>query len=331
MKAVVYTEFGSPDVLHVSGVEKPTPKDNEVLVRVHATTVNFGDLIARNMSAWSPARFTMPFLFYVPTRFAFGLRRPTKSILGSEYAGVIEGVGKDVTRFKAGDKVFGYRGQTMGTYAEYITAPEDSPIAPMPSNMTFEEAASIPYGAITALNLLKKANIQPGQKVLINGASGSIGSAAMQLAKHYGAEVTGVAGSKRIPMLEALGADKTIDYTREDFTARGEQYDLILDVIRKSSFEKAKRALTPNGIYMLASFKMKQVFQMLRTRFTGGKQVICALAFDKPGDLDVIKELIEAGALKSAVDRSFPLEQAAAAHRYVESGDRTGSVVLAVA
>ncbi len=260
----------------------------------------------------------------------FGFRKPKINILGSEFAGEIESAGKDVKRFQAGDQVFGYLGQRMGAYAEYLCMPEDGSVAIKPANMTYEEAAAVPYGAIMAMSLLRKVNIQSGQKVLINGASGGIGSAAVQLARYYGAEVTGVCGTPRLEFVKSLGADKVIDYTKEDFTQNGETYDLIFDILGKSSFSRCKNSLKQNGIYLLASFKMKQLFQMLWTTMTGSKKVICAMASEKSEDLVSIKELIEAGKFKSIIDKCYPLEQAAEAHRYVESGHKKGQVVITV-
>ena len=216
----------------------------------------------------------------------------------------------------------------MGAYAEYLCMPEDGLVAIKPTNMTYEEAATTPYGALTALSLLRKANIQRGQKVLINGASGSIGSAAVQLAKYFGAEVTGVCGTPRLEFVKALGADKVLDYTRVDFTKNCETYDLIFDIVGKSSFSSCKNSLKQNGIYLLASFKVKQLFQMLWTSITPGKKVICTLSSENPQDLNFIKELIEGGKIKSVIDRCYLLEQTAEAHRYVEKGYKTGSVII---
>jgi len=331
MKAIVYTEYGSSDVLQLKEVAKPTPEDNEVLIRIYATTVNFGDLMARNFKAISPRKFNMPLLFWLPARLAFGFSKPRKNILGSEFAGEVEAVGAAVTRFKPGDQVFGYRGQSMGAYAEYLCMPEDGVLAIKPANMTYEEAATVPYGALTALSLLRKVNIQRGQKVLINGASGGIGAAAVQLAKYFGAEVTGVCGTPRVGFVKALGADKVIDYTKEDFTRNGETYDLIFDILGKSSFSRCKRSLKQNGIYLLASFKMRQLFQMLWTSMIGGQKVICALSSEKPEDLIFIKELVEAGKIKASIDKCYPLEQTAEAHRYIEAGLKKGNVVITVA
>ncbi len=329
MKAIVYTEFGPPEVLQFKEVEKPVPEDNEILIRIYATPVKYGDTSTRNFKKISPRKFTMPFPFWLYTKIYFGFRKPKITTLGSEFAGEIESVGKDVKLFREGDQVFGYRGQSMGAYAEYLCMPEDGEVAIKPANMTYEEAAAVPGGAIIALNLLRKVNIQSGQKVLINGASGGIGSAAVQLAKYYGAEVTGICGTPRLEFVKALGADKVIDYTKEDFTQSGETYDLIFDILGKSSFSRCKSSLKQNGRYLLASFKIRQLFQMLWTSMIGGKKVICALATNT-GDLPYIKELIEAGKIKAVIDRRYPLEQTAEAHRYVETGQKKGDVVITV-
>ncbi len=331
MKAIVFEKYGSPDVLELKEVEKPTPKDDEILVKVQATTVNYGDLIARNFKNVSPREFNMPLFFWLPTRVAFGLNKPKNPILGSEFAGEIEAVGQDVRQFKKGDPVFGYSGQRMGAYAEYLCMPEAGSVALKPVNMSFEEATAVPYGAIMALNLLKKANLQSGQKVLINGASGAIGSAAVQLAKYYGAEVTGVCSTPRLAYVKALGADKVIDYTQADFTQNGETYDLVFDILGKHSFSRCKRVLKENGRYLLASFKTKQLMQMLWTSMVGSQKVICALSTEKAEDIRFIKELVEAGQFKSILDRCYPLDQAAEAHRYVESGLKQGNVIITVA
>lgn len=328
MKAIIYTEYGLPEVLQLKEVEKPTPKDNEILIKIYATSINYGDLIARNFRAITPSKFNMPFIFWLPARIAFGWNTPKIKTLGSQLAGQIEAVGKDVQSFKGGDQVFAYRGAAMGANAEYICMPENGLVVLKPTNMSYEEAATVPYGALTALNLLRVANIQPGQKVLINGASGGIGSAAVQLAKHFGAEVTGVCGTPRVEFVKALGADKVIDYTKEDFTQNGQTYDLIFDILGKSSFARCKNSLKENGRYLLASFKMKQLWQMLWTSITGGKRVICALSGEKRKDLLLIKELIEAGKIKAIIDRRYPLEQVTEAHRYLETGDKKGQVVI---
>ena len=330
MKAIVYTKYGPPEVLHLEEVTKPAPKDNEILIQIYATSVNYGDIMARNFGGISPRKFNMPFFFWIFAKIAFGFRKPRIKILGSEFAGKIESLGNDVKSFKQGDQVFGYLGQSMGAYAEHLCMPEDGCVAIKPANMTYEEATVVPYGAIMALNLLRKVNIQPGQKVLVNGASGGIGSAAVQLAKYFGAEVTGVCSTLRLELVKSLGADKVIDYTKEDFTQSGETYDLIFDILGKSSFSRCKMSLKQNGCYLLPSFKMRQLFQMLWTSMIGSKKVICALAIDKQEDLIFIKELIEAGKIKSVIDRRYPLQQTAEAHRYIEKGQRKASVVITV-
>ena len=331
MKAIVHTEYGPPEVLHLREVAKPTPKENDVLVSVRTTTVNYGDTTARNFKAITPREFNMPFPLWLPARMTFGFSKPRQGILGSEFAGEIEAVGKDVTRFKKGDQVFGYVGQRMGAYAEYLCVPEDGTMAIKPANMTYEEAATVPYGGIMALSLLRKANIQPGQKVLINGASGGIGSAAVQLATaHFGADVTGVCSTPRLAYVKSLGATKAIDYTQEDFAQSGETYDLIFDILGKRSYPQVRDSLTENGCYLLASFKTKHLLQMLRTSLAGSKKVICAMASERAEDLVFLKELAAAGKIKAIIDQRYPLEQAAEAHRYVEAGHKQGHVVITV-
>jgi NADPH:quinone reductase-like Zn-dependent oxidoreductase len=287
-------------------------------------------LLARNFKNVSRRAFNMPLPLLLLSRMVFGFSKPKVNILGSEFAGVVEAVGAQVTRFRPGDAVFGYRAQNMGAYAEYVCMPESGMLALKPAQMTFEEAATVPYGALTALALLRKVNLQPGQKVLINGASGSIGAAAVQLAKVYGAEVTGVCGTPRLGFVRALGADKVIDYTKEDFARSGKTYDVIVDILGKTSFGRGRKALKPNGRYLFVSFKMKQLLQMLWTKIAGGQKVICALSSEKPDDLTFIKGLIEAEQYKAIVDRRYPMTQAAEAHCYIEQGHKKGSVVIKV-
>ncbi len=331
MKAIIYTEYGSPDVLKLKNIDKPIPEVNEILIQIHATSVGYGDLTARNFGNIPPSKFNMPLVFWLPARLFFGLRKPKINILGSEFAGVVEAIGKEVTRFKPGDSVFGYLGQSMGANAEYLCIPESKVVTIKPDNLTFEEAACIPYGGIMALNLLRKGNIKPGHKILINGASGGIGSAVVQIAKnHYGAEVTGVCGTPRLDYVKSLGADKVIDYTKEDFTQNGETYNLIFDILGKSSFSKCKNSLKENGIHLFASFKIRQLFQMLWTSLYGSKKVVCAMAPEKTEDLKFVKKLIEAGKIRPIIDRQFTLDQAAEAHRYVETGNKKGQVVIVI-
>lgn len=331
MKAIVYTEYGEPDVLKIQEVEKPYPKGNEVLIRIRAVSVNYGDIIARNFKNISTQEFNMPLLFWILARFGFGLNNPKRKILGNTFAGQIETIGNDVKQFREGEQVFGYIGEKMGGYAEYLCMPENGIIAVKPSNMTYEEASIIPYGTIMALNLLKKANIQKGQKVLIIGASGGIGSAAVQLAKHhFDTEVTGVCGTPGLEFVKALGADKVIDYTKEDSIQFEETYDIIFDILGKGSFSQYKKSLKETGVYLLSSFKSKKLLQMLWTSIKGGKKVVCAIATPETEDLIFIKKLVEEGKIKSVIDKCFPLEQTAEAHKYYETGNKRGNIVIKV-
>ncbi|HSW29510.1 MAG TPA: NAD(P)-dependent alcohol dehydrogenase [Longimicrobiales bacterium] len=331
MRAAVLTEFGPPDVLKLREVAKPRPGDGDVLIRVHATSVNFGDTLARNLAAISPRRFHMPLLFWILARISFGIRRPRIRILGSEFAGQVEAAGRAVTRFRKGDPVFGFRGPRMGAYAEYLCMPEDGVLATKPRNMTYEQAAAVPYGAVMALGLLRRAQVGPGTKVLVVGASGGIGTAVLQLARyHFGAEVAGVCGTARLEYIKSLGAHPAIDYTQEDFVDRAESYDVIIDILGKTSFRRCRRVLKPGGRLIFVSFKTKQILQALWTAVVGDKKAICALVTEKPEDLALVRTLVEAGKLTPVVDRSYPLGQADEAHRYAESGARTGSVVIAV-
>ena len=330
MKAIVFTEFGPPEVLQLKEVAKPIPRDNQLLIKVHATPVNFADMLIRNFKSISPRKFNMPFLFWLFGKFYFGFKKPRINILGSEFSGEIESVGQNVRKFKKDEEVFGYCGPSMGAYCEYICMNENGIVAIKPENMSHEEASAVPYGAIMALSLIRKIDLQPNQKVLVNGASGGIGPAVVQLAKHFGAEVTGVCGTKRLEFVRSLGADKVIDYTKEDYTNNGETYDFIVDILGKSSFSRCRQSLSTNGQCLFVSFKMKQVFQMLWTSFLSAKKVICVLSNEKQEDLTFIKELIEKGKIKTVIDKSYPLDQAADAHQYVAQGNKQGNVVIKV-
>lgn len=330
MKACVRNEYGPPDVLHIEEVPTPHPQLKELLVRVRASSVNYGDLTARDFSSLGRKDFNMPAALFSIARLSFGWSSPKNPILGSEFSGVVEAVGEGVQRFTVGDEVFGYRGQRMGCYAEYVCIGEDGEVAVKPPSVGFEEAAVVPYGAITALNLLRKVEIADGTRVLIVGASGGIGAAAVQIARVRGARVTGVCGTPRLDFVRELGAEEVIDYTTTDFTAGTARYDLIFDVLGHSSFARARTVLADRGTYLRASFKLRELVQMMWTSRFGAQKVVCALAPEKSGDLPYISELLESGELKAIIDRSFPLAEAATAHRYAEQGRRRGMIAITI-
>jgi len=302
MKAIVATQYGGPEVLQLKEVQKPTPKANEILIKVHATTVTAADFRMRS--------FTVPAAVWIPARLALGITKPKQPIFGSELAGVVEAVGKDVTRYKIGDQVFASTlTENFGGYAEYKCLPEQAMMTIKPTNITYEEAAAIPIGATTALRLLRKGNIQRGQKVLIYGASGSVGTYAIQLAKYFGADVTGVCSTSNIEMVRSLGADHVIDYTKEDFSSRAERYDIIFDTVAKFPKSEYSKVLAPNGKFVtMARLDSKESMD----------------------NLIFIRELIEAGEIKAFIDRRYPLDQMVEAHRYVDTGRKRGNVVIAV-
>lgn len=317
MKAVVYQTYGPPEVLRLQQVAKPAPKANEILIKIHATTVTAGDWRVRKAD---------PFM----VRLFFGLTKPKNPILGHEFAGEVVDTGKDVTRFAKGDLVFGSTGTASGTYAEYLTLPEDGTIANKPDNLSFEEAAAVPVGALTALFFLKQADIQPGQKVLIHGASGSVGTAAVQLAKYFGAEVTGVTSARNAELVKSLGADQVIDYKTTDFSKTGETYDVIMSTVGKASYAQSKKALKPTGIFLTNDGAMGDYFQMLWSSVTGGHKVIAGLTEEGFENFLLIRDLLEQGKFKPVVDRTYSLEEMPEAHRYVETGRKRGNVVVTV-
>lgn len=317
MKAVVYTQYGSPEVLQLKEVEKPTPKDNEILVRVKATAVNSGDWRLRKADPYA-------------VRLFFGFTKPKLGILGSVFSGQIESVGKDVNLFKVGDEVFGHTDMSFGAYAEYMCFPENGSIAVKPANITHEEAAVIPFGGVTALHFIKKAMIKPGQKVLVVGASGAVGSAAVQLAKSLGANVTGVCSTSNVALVKSIGADKVIDYTKEDFTQNGEKYDVIFDTVKAISVSRSLKSLNRFGVMILSAAELPEMLQGLWTSTTSSKKVMAGVISHKPEDIDRLKGLIETGKYKPVIDRTYPLAQIAEAHAYVEKGHKKGNVAIAV-
>jgi NADPH:quinone reductase-like Zn-dependent oxidoreductase len=322
MKAIIQTKYGPPEVLQFKEVDKPNPKDNEVLIKVHAFTVTKYDYWVRSSTA--------PTGFGLLMRIASGIRKPKNPILGTELSGEIEAVGKDVKLFKEGDQVFVDTGMSAGAYVEYICLPEDGAVAIKPANMTYEEAAAIPYGGLTALFFLRRADIQTGQKILIYGASGGVGSYAVQLAKYFGAEVTGVCSTAKLEMVKSLGADKVIDYTKEDFTKSGETYDVIFDTVGKSSVSGCRRSLKKNGFYLLTTFGLPKLVQILWLKMTSNKNVFMGTLKEKAEDLIFLRELVEAGKIKPIIDRTYPMEQIAEAHSYVEKGHAKGKVVITI-
>ena len=328
MKAIVWTKYGSPDGLQLQEVVTPTPRDNEVLIKVHAATASQADTELR--------RLKLPFLFAIPIRLYLGFMKPTRiTILGTEFAGEVVSVGKDVTQYQPGDQVYGYTGLGMGTYAEYLCLAEKpsamaSVMGKRPINIPYEEAAAVPFGGLEALHALRQANIQRGQKVLIVGAGGSIGSYSVQLAKHYGAEVTGVDKAGKLEMLRSIGADHVIDYTQEDFTKNGQKYDVIMDTIGKSQFARSLRSLHENGIYLIANPGLFGGMRMRWLSKRSSKRIIPWTAGYTTKNLLALKELIEFGTIKAIIDRIYPLEQTAEAHKYVETGEKKGNVVITV-
>jgi len=319
MKAAVHTRYGPPDVVRISEVDKPAAKDNEVLVKVHATTVSRTD---------SGLRAAKPFI----NRFFTGLLRPRVTVLGNEFAGAVEAVGRGITFFELGDRVFGYNGTRFGAHAEYVAMPRDGSLATMPAKVTYEEAAPSTEGSHYALSLIRKAKIRSGQDVLVNGATGAIGSAAVQLLKHLGANVTAVCASEHLELVKGLGADRVIDYTAQDFTKDPQTYDVVLDAVGKSSFGRCKRLLKPGGIYLssdLGPLSQNPILALI-TPLVGGKRVMFPIPKDDQEMARYLKGLLESGAFKPVIDRRYRLDQIVEAYTYVETGQKIGNVVISV-
>jgi NADPH:quinone reductase-like Zn-dependent oxidoreductase len=319
MKAIVQDRYGPPEVLELRKIDQPTPKDNQVLVKVHATTANRTD---------SALRAAKPFI----NRFFTGLRRPRVTVLGNEFAGEVEAVGRGVTSFEVGDRVFGYNGTRFGAHAEYVAVPEDGSLATMPANLTFEEAAASTEGSHYALSMIRKAKLRNGQDVLVYGATGAIGSAAVQLLKSMGAKVTAVCDSEHVELVRGLGADRVIDYTAEDFTRDEQTYDVVLDAVGKSSFGRCKRLLKPRGIYLssdLGPLSQNPILALITPLF-GGKKVLFPIPRDNQEMVRYFKELLESGEFRPLIDRRYPLDQIAEAYTYVETGRKIGNVVINV-
>lgn len=317
MKAAVYVQYGAPGVLQVKEMEKPMPKDNEVLVRVRATAVNSGDVRLRKADPFA-------------VRFIFGLMKPKVNILGAVFSGEVESVGKGVKQFKPGDTVFGHTDMRFGSYAEYLCVPEEGSIVPKPAGLSHTEAAAIPFGGLAALHFIKKAEVKPGQKVLVVGASGAVGSAAVQLAKSQGAHVTGVCSAANMDLVRSIGADHVIDYTVEDFTRNGETYDLIFDTVRAISVSRSRRSLNKNGIMILSAAGVSEMLQGLWISLMSSVRVLTGVIRHTTADIDYLRNLIETGKYKPVVDKTYALDQIAEAHAYVERGHKRGNVAIAV-
>jgi len=320
MKAFVYTKYGPPDVLHLKEVEKPTPKDNEVLIKTHATTVTSGDWRVRSLS--------LPVGFGLLGRLVFGVSRPRQPILGTELAGKIESVGKGVSKFKVGDQVFVFSDAGMGCYAEYKCMPEDGAMALKPANLTYEEAAALSFGGTTALDFFRRGKLQSGERVLVNGASGGVGTAAVQLAKHFGADVTGVCSAANVELVRSLGASHVIDYTKEDFTQNGEAYDIIVDTVGTAPFSRSKGSIKEGGRLLMVLGGLPDMLQIPWVSMTSSKKIIAGPAAGRADDLRFLAKLAEAGEFKTVIDRRYPFEQIAEAHRYVDTGRKKGNVVI---
>lgn len=320
MKAITYTNYGPPDVLQIEEVAKPSPKDNEVLIKTRATTVTSGD--------WRVRSLNVPVGFGFISRLIFGVFKPRQPILGTELAGEIESVGKNVKKFKAGDQVFAFSGAAMGCYAEYKCMPENGAVSLKPANLSYGEAAAISFGGTTALDFFKRGKLQSGEKVLINGASGGVGTAAVQLAKHFGAEVTGVCSTTNLELVKSLGANHVIDYTKEDFTDNGMSYDIIVDTAGTAPFSRIKNSLKEGGRLLLVLGGLPDMLQIPWVLMTSNKKIIAGPANERAEDLQFLAKLAELGKFKPVIDRQYPFEQIAEAHSYVDTGRKKGNVVI---
>jgi NADPH:quinone reductase-like Zn-dependent oxidoreductase len=320
MKAVVYERYGPPEVLQLKEVEKPTPKDNEVLIKTHATTVTSGD--------WRVRSLIVPVGFGLIMRLVFGISRPKQPILGTELAGVVESVGKDVSKFKVGDPVFAFSDAAMGCHAEYKCMPEDGAMALKPENLTYDEAAALSFGGTTALDFFRRGKLQSGEKVLVNGASGGVGTAAVQLAKHFGADVTGLCSTANVELVRSLGASHVIDYTQEDFTQNGETYDVIVDTAGTAPYSRSQASLKEGGRLLMVLGGLPSMLQIPWVLLTSSKKVIAGPAAGSAEDLRFLAGLAEAGEFKPVIDRRYPLEQIAEAHRYVDTRRKKGNVII---
>lgn len=323
MKAIVYERYGSPDVLELKEVAKPTPGDNEVLIKTHATTVTSGD--------WRVRSLDVPLGFGLISRLFFGVFRPRQPILGTELAGEVESVGKGVKKFKVGDQVFAFAGAGMGCHAEYKCMPEDGAVALKPANLTYDEAAAISFGGTTALDFFRRGKLQRGEKVLVNGASGAVGTAAVQLARCFGADVTGVCSAANVELVRSLGASHVIDYTKEDFTKNGEIYDVIVDTAGTAPFSRSKGSLRERGRLLLVLGRLPDMLQIPWVSLTSSKKIIAGPASGRAEDLRFLAELAETGQFKPVIGRRYPFEQIAEAHRYVDTGHKRGNVVITLA
>ncbi|MEL6867136.1 MAG: NAD(P)-dependent alcohol dehydrogenase, partial [Bacteroidota bacterium] len=317
MKAVVCTGYGSPEVLQIQETNLPQPKDKEILLKIHATSATSGDARIRRAD---------PYI----VRLIFGFKRPKNAVLGVVVAGEVKAIGKSVSKFKVGDQVFGSAGMQFGAYAEYVTIPEEGTLALKPQQLTYEEAAAIPFGALAALHFLRKAKLQAGQKVLINGASGAVGTAAIQIAKSFDVEVTAVCSSRNFSLVKSLGADKVVDYTKEDFSKRYEKYDVVMEAVGKSTVSQGLNALRPKGTLLLVSASFGKMFYALFASMMSGKKIVMGVDEENAEGMGFLRQLLMKGQLKPVIDRIYPMEEVVDAHRYVDTGRKSGNVVLTI-